>query len=101
SPSSMSSSSSAPSRSSGVLTANRPTSTVDGRFSRPTSRPPTSPHGAGDVALRAHEDVHDRAIVEVLREELGSDAALEERAAFLDFVGEDVEEAVVLDAFDD
>src|SRR5690606_22077834 len=51
--------------------------------------------------LRAHEDVDDRAVVEVHRVELGAHALLEERAAFFDLVGEDLEEVVVLQSLED
>jgi hypothetical protein len=53
------------------------------------------------VALTADQDVDDRAVVEVSRVELGSDAALEERAPFLDLFGEHVEEVVALDPLHD
>ena len=40
-----------------------------------------------DVALGAHQDVDHGAVVEVLREQLGRDAALEQRAALLELLG--------------
>src|SRR5205085_2409188 len=48
-----------------------------------------------DVALGLDEDVHERAVVEVLRVELRGDAALVQRAALLDLLRERLEQIVV------
>src|SRR5688500_8920752 len=54
-----------------------------------------------DVTLRLHEHVDDRALVDVLAEDVLGDAALEQLAAFIDLVGHHVEQVVVRDAFED
>src|SRR4051812_38756185 len=60
-----------------------------------------SPHQALDVALGAHEDIDQRAIIEIMSVQVGRDAALVERTPLFDLLAEDLEQAVSLDASND
>src|SRR5258708_19946556 len=63
--------------------------------------PLASPKLRLNVSFCLDEDIHERPVVEVTRVKIGRYAPLVERAAFLDLLGERLEQVVALNAADD